>query len=105
MHPSAKKPYQESAAKRVPHPLAKRIGQWRNRHEYSQRFALSQDNSYSMAKARNNVRHGPQPISDISEKIQHQKRRFLWLLKPGKPLTLCYELPVYNIMPPNKTVS
>ncbi|GBM41629.1 hypothetical protein AVEN_198381-1 [Araneus ventricosus] len=25
--------------------------------------------------------------------------------KPGKPLTLCYKLPVYNIIPPNKTVS
>ncbi|GBM55209.1 hypothetical protein AVEN_207883-1 [Araneus ventricosus] len=29
MHPIAKKPYQESASKRVHHPLAKRMGQWR----------------------------------------------------------------------------
>ncbi|GBM43824.1 hypothetical protein AVEN_39553-1 [Araneus ventricosus] len=39
MHPSAKKPYLESAPKRVPDPLAKRMGQWRNRQECSQRFA------------------------------------------------------------------
>ncbi|GBN09726.1 hypothetical protein AVEN_212181-1 [Araneus ventricosus] len=36
---NAKKPYQESASKRVYHPLAKRMGQWRNRQECSQRFA------------------------------------------------------------------
>ncbi|GBN26666.1 Putative protein in type-1 retrotransposable element R1DM [Araneus ventricosus] len=35
IHPSAKKPYQESAAKRVHHPLAKRMGQWRNRQDRS----------------------------------------------------------------------
>ncbi|GBL86455.1 hypothetical protein AVEN_164608-1 [Araneus ventricosus] len=58
-----------------------------------------------MAKAGNNVRHGPRPISNISQKIQHQKQRFLWLRKAGKPLTLCYKLPVYNVIPPNKTVS
>ncbi|GBM51581.1 hypothetical protein AVEN_825-1 [Araneus ventricosus] len=39
IHPSAKKPYQESATKRVHHPLARRMGQWRNRQECSQRFA------------------------------------------------------------------
>ncbi|GBN22345.1 hypothetical protein AVEN_43078-1 [Araneus ventricosus] len=59
----------------------------------------------SMPKARNNVRHGPRPISNISQKIQHQMQRFLWLRKAGKPLTLCYKLPVYNVIPPNKTVS
>ncbi|GBM95154.1 hypothetical protein AVEN_17587-1 [Araneus ventricosus] len=37
--------------------------------------------------------------------LEHQKQRFLWLRKLGKPLTLCYKLPVYNIIPPNKTVS
>ncbi|GBN42411.1 hypothetical protein AVEN_182982-1 [Araneus ventricosus] len=58
-----------------------------------------------MAKAGNNVRHGPRPISNISQKIQHQKQRFLWLRKAGKPLTLCYKLPVYNVIPPNKTVT
>ncbi|GBM57392.1 hypothetical protein AVEN_204201-1 [Araneus ventricosus] len=39
MHPSAKKPYKESASKRVHHPLVKRMGQWRNRQECLQRFA------------------------------------------------------------------
>ncbi|GBN88072.1 hypothetical protein AVEN_250272-1 [Araneus ventricosus] len=63
IHPTAKKPYQESDTKRVHHPLAKRMGQWRNRQECSQRFAESQDNSYSMAKSRNNFRHGTRPIS------------------------------------------
>ncbi|GBL79894.1 hypothetical protein AVEN_28947-1 [Araneus ventricosus] len=67
MHPNAKTPYQESVSKRVPHPLAKRMGQWRKR--------------------------------------KNQKQRFLWLRKPGKPLTLCYKLPVYNLIPPKKTVS
>ncbi|GBN96343.1 hypothetical protein AVEN_242079-1 [Araneus ventricosus] len=35
IHPSTKKPYQESATKRVHHPLVKRMGQWRNRQERS----------------------------------------------------------------------
>ncbi|GBM70879.1 hypothetical protein AVEN_146882-1 [Araneus ventricosus] len=39
IHPSAKKPYQDSASKRIHHPLAKRKGQWRNRQECLQRFA------------------------------------------------------------------
>ncbi|GBL78973.1 hypothetical protein AVEN_48936-1 [Araneus ventricosus] len=38
IHPSAKKSYQESASKRVHYPLAKRMGQWRNRQECLQRF-------------------------------------------------------------------
>ncbi|GBM00953.1 hypothetical protein AVEN_151405-1 [Araneus ventricosus] len=37
--PSAKIPYQESARKRVHHPLAKRMGQWRNRQGCLQRLA------------------------------------------------------------------
>ncbi|GBM77919.1 hypothetical protein AVEN_89583-1 [Araneus ventricosus] len=35
IHPIAKKPYQESATKKVHHPLAKRMGQRRNRQERS----------------------------------------------------------------------
>ncbi|GBM02947.1 hypothetical protein AVEN_269861-1 [Araneus ventricosus] len=47
--------------------------------------------------------HGPFP-KYLKQYYQHQKQRFLWLRKLGKPLTLCYKLPVYNIIPPNKTV-
>ncbi|GBM23744.1 hypothetical protein AVEN_271110-1 [Araneus ventricosus] len=39
IHPSAKKQYQEYASNTVHHPLAKRMGQWRNRQECLQRSA------------------------------------------------------------------
>ncbi|GBM67957.1 hypothetical protein AVEN_150007-1 [Araneus ventricosus] len=48
--------------------------------------------------------HGPFP-TDLKHQKQHQKQRSLWLRKPRKPLTLCYKLLVYNLIPHNKTVS
>ncbi|GBN83076.1 hypothetical protein AVEN_251097-1 [Araneus ventricosus] len=48
---------------------------------------------------------GHDPFPTYLKTIQHQKKRFLGLRKPGKPLTLCFKLPVYNLIPPNKTGS
>ncbi|GBM76765.1 hypothetical protein AVEN_271790-1 [Araneus ventricosus] len=47
--------------------------------------------------------HGPFPT--YLKRFNIRKQRFLWLRKAGKPLTLCYKLPVYNVIPPKKTVS
>ncbi|GBM91475.1 hypothetical protein AVEN_16595-1 [Araneus ventricosus] len=48
--------------------------------------------------------HGPFPTYLKQFNIRN-RLRFLRLQKPGKSLTLCYKLPVYNLIPPKKTVS
>ncbi|GBM01542.1 hypothetical protein AVEN_209340-1 [Araneus ventricosus] len=44
--------------------------------------------------------HGP-----FSTYLKRFNIRNLWLRKPGKSLTLCCKLPVFDPIPPNKTLS
>ncbi|GBN85527.1 hypothetical protein AVEN_217170-1 [Araneus ventricosus] len=90
----AKKPYQESATKRVHHPLAEKLDNGETgRSVY---IVLPEVKTTPTPWQRPEIMfvtgYGPFPT---------YLKRFLWLRKLRKPLTLFYKLPVYNLIPPN----
>ncbi|GBO18558.1 hypothetical protein AVEN_51099-1 [Araneus ventricosus] len=90
--------------KKSPSSTGKKNGKMEKQAGVFTTFYLKSRQFLLHGKGPKNVRHGPFPTYLKRFNIRN-RQRFLRLRKPGKPLKLCYRLPVYNLIPPNKTVS